>query len=53
MVNLVKFRLKTLLKRYKIYFHQANTLSGFSATLFYDTQEDRFVVGFRGTECRF
>lgn len=37
-------------KRYKIYFHQPNTLSGFSATLFYDTQEDRFVVGFRGTE---
>lgn len=37
-------------KRYRIYFHQSNTTSGFSATLFYDTQEDKFVVGFRGTE---
>ncbi|MWV68742.1 lipase family protein, partial [Helicobacter saguini] len=37
-------------KRYQIYFHQPNTKSGFSATLFYDTQKDRFVVGFRGTE---
>lgn len=41
---------KNFAQRYKIYFHQPNTLSGFSATLFYDTQEDRFVVGFRGTE---
>ena len=41
---------KNFAERYKIYFHQANTLSGFSATLFYDIQEDRFVVGFRGTE---
>ena len=38
---------KNFAKRYKIYFHQPNTSSGFSATLFYDTQEDRFVVGFR------
>ena len=44
---------KNFAQRYKIYFHQANTLSGFSATLFYDTQADRFVVGFRGTEYRF
>ena len=41
---------KEFIKRYKIYFHQANTVSGFSATLFYDTQKDRFVLGFRGTE---
>ncbi|TQR53084.1 Mbeg1-like protein, partial [Campylobacter troglodytis] len=41
---------KEFIKRYKIYFHQANTASGFSATLFYDTQKDRFVLGFRGTE---
>ena len=40
-------------KRYKIYLHQPNTLMGFSATLFYDTQKNRFVVGFRGTKCRF
>lgn len=44
---------KNFAQRYKIYFHQPNTLSGFSATLFYDTQKDRFVVGFRGTEYRF
>lgn len=30
-----------------------NTASGFSATLFYDKEKDRFVVGFRGTECSF
>ncbi|RDU58982.1 lipase family protein, partial [Helicobacter sp. MIT 14-3879] len=44
---------QNFVKRYKIYFHQPNTTSGFSATLFYDTQEDRFVVGFRGTENNF
>ncbi|WP_223206649.1 hypothetical protein [Campylobacter coli] len=37
-------------KRYTIKFHQPNTLSGFSATLFYDKQKDEFVVGFRGTD---
>ncbi len=37
-------------QRYEIKFHQANTLSGFSATLFYDKEKDKFVVGFRGTE---
>ena len=40
----------TFIKRYKIKFHQANTASGFSATLFYDTQKDRFVLGFRGNK---
>ena len=37
-------------KRYEIRLHQPNTFSGFSATLFYDKEKDRFVVGFRGTE---
>ncbi|RDU61955.1 Mbeg1-like protein [Helicobacter sp. MIT 14-3879] len=37
-------------QRYEIKFHQPNTLSGFSATLFYDMQKDKFIVGFRGTE---
>ncbi|EAL1123593.1 hypothetical protein B7669_07850 [Campylobacter coli] len=37
-------------QRYEIKFHQPNTLSGFSATLFYDKQKDEFIVGFRGTE---
>ncbi len=37
-------------QRYEIKFHQPNTLSGFSATLFYDKEKDKFVIGFRGTE---
>ncbi|ECP8971768.1 hypothetical protein LZC23_09345 [Campylobacter coli] len=37
-------------QRYEIKFHRPNTLSGFSATLFYDKEKDKFVVGFRGTE---
>ena len=41
---------KNFAKRYEIRFHQPNTASGFSATLFYDKGKDRFVVGFRGTE---
>ena len=41
---------KNFAKRYEIIFHQPNTFSGFSATLFYDKEKDRFVVGFRGTE---
>ncbi|HEH5389648.1 TPA: DUF2974 domain-containing protein, partial [Campylobacter coli] len=44
---------KNFAKRYKIYLHQPNTLMGFSATLFYDTHKDRFIVGFRGTETDF
>ncbi|HEG0615241.1 TPA: hypothetical protein SB591_001688, partial [Campylobacter coli] len=37
-------------QRYEIKFHQPNTLSG---SLFYDKEKDKFVVGFRGTECGF
>ena len=37
-------------KRYTIKFHQPNTTSGFSATLFYDKEKDKFIIGFRGTE---
>ena len=40
-------------EKYDVLIHQPNTHSGFSATLFYDKEKDRFVVGFRGTECRF
>ncbi|AJD06358.1 putative lipase [Campylobacter lari RM16712] len=40
-------------QRYEVQFHQSNTLSGFSATLFYDKEKDKFVVGFRGTEVSF
>ncbi|HEC3418790.1 TPA: hypothetical protein R2T56_001761 [Campylobacter jejuni] len=41
---------KSFAKKYEIKFHQPNTASGFSATLFYDKEKDKFVVGFRGTE---
>ena len=44
---------KRFFERYELIHHIPNTLSGFSATIFYDTQKDRFVVGFRGAECRF
>ena len=40
-------------EKYDILIHQPNTHSGFSATLFYDKEKDRFVAGFRGTECSF
>ncbi|EOY5109377.1 Mbeg1-like protein [Campylobacter coli] len=50
MVNLEKSKHKIFAKRYIIKFHQPNTLSGFSATLFYDKQKDEFMVGFRGTD---
>ena len=46
-------RTKNFVNRYELVSHIPNTLSGFSATLFYDTQKDRFVVGFRGIECGF
>ncbi|EAJ6153332.1 hypothetical protein CK565_08290 [Campylobacter lari] len=39
---------KNFAKKYEIKFHQPNTASGFSATLFYDKEKDKFVVGFRG-----
>ncbi|CAG9060487.1 DUF2974 domain-containing protein (plasmid) [Campylobacter coli] len=41
---------KNFAKKYEIKFHQPNTASGFSATLFYDKEKDEFIVGFRGTE---
>ena len=40
-------------EKYDVLIHQPNTHSGFSATLFYDKEKDRFVAGFRGTECSF
>ncbi|WP_270978605.1 lipase family protein [Campylobacter helveticus] len=41
---------KNFSQRYEVKFHQPNTASGFSATLFYDKEKGKFVVGFRGTE---
>ncbi|ARE80278.1 hypothetical protein [Campylobacter helveticus] len=39
---------KNFSQRYEVKFHQPNTTSGFSATLFYDKEKGKFVVGFRG-----
>ncbi|TNH32074.1 DUF2974 domain-containing protein, partial [Campylobacter helveticus] len=44
---------KNFSQRYEVKFHQPNTASGFSATLFYDKEKGKFVVGFRGTEISF
>ncbi|GKX92933.1 hypothetical protein THJ038_17470 [Campylobacter jejuni] len=44
---------KNFIQRYEVQFHQPNTTSGFSATLFYDKQKDKFIIGFRGTEVSF
>lgn len=50
-------RTKNFVNRFKLLHHTSLesffSQSGFSATLFYDTEKDRFVAGFRGTECRF
>lgn len=35
---------KNFINHYEIKLHQPNTSSGFSATLFYDTQKDEFIV---------
>ncbi|EAI4099661.1 DUF2974 domain-containing protein [Campylobacter jejuni] len=45
-----EIQVKNFAKKYEIKFHQPNTASGFSATLFYDKEKDKFIVGFRGTE---
>lgn len=36
---------KNFFERYDLLVHQPNTDSGFSATLFYDAQKDRFIAG--------
>ena len=50
-------RTKNFVNRFKLLHHTALesffSQSGFSATLFYDKEKDRFVAGFRGTECSF
>ena len=37
-------------QRYDLLKHCPNTDSGFSATLFYDKEKDKFIIGFRGTK---
>lgn len=60
-VNFSNSQADHFIKRFEVLaFHQDNTEfstlfndTGFSATLFYDKEKDRFVAGFRGTECSF
>ncbi|ARJ56688.1 hypothetical protein [Campylobacter cuniculorum] len=44
------FQAKQFFSRYDLLKHCPNTDSGFSATLFYDKEKDKFIIGFRGTE---
>lgn len=41
---------KNFAKQYEVKFHQPNTASGFSATLFYDVIQKQYILAFRGTE---
>ena len=43
--SMTPLQIQAFIKRYKIYFHQPNTASGFSTTLFYDMQKGKFVIG--------
>ncbi|WP_171051508.1 hypothetical protein [Campylobacter helveticus] len=45
--DMIMLRVKNFSQRYEIKFHQPNTTSGFSATLFYDKKKGKFIVGFR------
>ena len=44
---------KNFLERYEIKAHQPNTITGFSATLFYDKVDDEYILAMRGTEGTF
>lgn len=44
---------ENFLERYDIKAHQPNTISGFSATLFYDKIDDEYILAMRGTEGTF
>ena len=41
---------KRFSERYELIHHIPNTLSGFSATIFYDTSQQEYIITFRGTE---
>ena len=45
-----KEQAKQFFSRYDLLKHCPNTNSGFSATLFYDKEKDKFIIGFRGTK---
>ena len=44
---------ENFLERYEIKAHQPNTITGFSATLFYDKVDDEYILAMRGTEGTF
>lgn len=41
---------KRFSERYELIHHIPNTLSGFSATIFYDISQQEYIIAFRGTE---
>ena len=41
---------KRFFERYELIHHIPNTLSGFSATIFYDISQQEYIIAFRGTE---
>ena len=42
-------RFQAFADRYSVVYHQPDQDNGFSATLFYDTQEQKYITAFRGT----
>lgn len=44
---------ENFLERYEIKAHQPDTITGFSATLFYDKVDDEYILAMRGTEGTF
>ena len=44
---------ENFLERYEIKAYQPNTITGFSATLFYDKVDDEYILAMRGTEGTF
>ena len=45
-------RTKLFVNRYEIVKHIPNQKSGFSSSVFYDTEKSNYIIGFRGTEMK-
>ena len=45
-------RTKLFVNRYEIVKHIPNQKSGFSSSVFYDTEKSNYIIGFRGTEIK-
>ena len=45
-------RTKLFVNRYELVKHIPNQKSGFSSTVFYDTNKSNYIIGFRGTEMK-